>query len=74
MANSAEDDWPQNPLVAPDAARSNELLHSAQVDAQFQVLAGLRVIYADLIAEPVPDRLLELIQEFETTRASRHDS
>jgi hypothetical protein len=72
MACSTEDDRPENPLVAPDDSRSNELLHSAQVEAQFQVLAGLRVVYADLIAEPVPDRLLELIHEFET-RASRHD-
>jgi hypothetical protein len=72
MARSAEGDQSENQLVDLDALRGNGLLHSAQVGAQVRVIAGLRVVYADLIAEPVPDRLLELIHEFET-RASRHD-
>ncbi|WP_046867635.1 hypothetical protein [Microvirga massiliensis] len=72
MARSAEDDWPENQRVAPDASRSNELLHRARMEAQSQVFAGLRVMDAELIAEPVPDRRLGLIQEFEATRASRH--
>ena len=78
MARSTEDGWLENQRVAPGASQSNGLLHRARVEAQFQVSAGLRVMYADLyvdlIAETVPDRRLELIQGFEATRASRHDS
>ena len=74
MARSVEDDWPENQRVAPGASRSNELLHHARVEAPFQVFAGLRVTDAELFAEPVPDRRLELIQGFEVTRVLRHDS
>ena len=78
MARSVEDDWSENQRVAPGASRSNELLHRARVETRFQVFAGLCVkdagLYVDLIVEPVPDRLLELAQEVDATRASRHDS
>jgi hypothetical protein len=65
MMRSAEEDWPENQPVDPDTSGSDELLNGAQVEAQVRLIAGLRAIYADLLAEPVPDRLLELIREFE---------
>jgi hypothetical protein len=65
MARSATGDRPQNPLVASAAVESNRLRRSAQVEVQARIIAGLRAMWADLLAEPVPDRLLELIREFE---------
>jgi hypothetical protein len=35
------------------------------VEMQCHILAGLRAMYADLLAQPVPDYLLTFIREFE---------
>ncbi len=72
MARSAEGDRPENQPVDLDALRGND--HSAQVEAQVRVIAGLRAMYAELLAEPVPAHLLQLIREFETIEASQRDS
>ena len=74
MARSATGDRPQSPFVASAAVESNRLRWSAQVEAQARIIAGLRAMWADLLAEPVPAHLLQLIREFETRKASRHDT
>ncbi|WP_046869678.1 NepR family anti-sigma factor [Microvirga massiliensis] len=74
MAHGPTRDWPEGQLPAPAGAWSNRLQRSAQVEAQFRIIVGLRAMYVDLLAEPVPDRLLELIREYGTTETSRHDS
>ena len=73
MARSVEDDWPENQCVSPGASRSNELLHRARVEAQFQVFAGLRAMWADLLAQPVPAHLLRLIREFKSKQKGSQD-
>jgi hypothetical protein len=73
MARSATGDRPQSPFVASAAVESNRLRWSAQVEAQARVMAELRVMWADLLAEPVPAHLLQFIREIESKQKGSDD-
>ena len=73
MARSATGDQPQSPFVASAAVESNRLRRSAQVKAQARIIAGLRAMWADPLAEPVPAHLLQFIREIESKQKGSDD-
>ncbi|WP_046869668.1 hypothetical protein [Microvirga massiliensis] len=65
MARSATGDRSQSQPVATTGVQSSSPRRSAQVEAQDRIIAGLRAMWADLLARPVPAHLLHLVREFE---------
>jgi hypothetical protein len=75
MAHITKEDWPESWLVAaPGVPQSHGLLRNAWIAAQFRIVAGLRAMYADLLAESVPAHLLQLVREVEIRETLRHDA
>ena len=75
MAHHTKEDWPGRWLVAaPGVLRRRGFVLVTHVAAQDRIIAGLRAMYTDLLAEPVPAHLLKLIREVEIREASRHDA
>ena len=66
MATGTLGNWREGQIVVvPHAWRGDGLLRDMPVEMQCHIEAGLRVMYADLLAQPVPDYLLTFIREFE---------
>ena len=74
MARSADEDRLEGQRAAPSPFRTGRSPRCAQIEAQFRIIAGLRAMYADVVAEPMPDHLLKLIRKVESRVASRHDA
>jgi hypothetical protein len=44
-----------------------------RIEPQYRVMAGLRAMWADLLAEPVPAHLLQFIREIESKQKGSDD-
>jgi hypothetical protein len=75
MTRSADEDRLEGQRAPPGAFRNGRSPRCAQIESQFRIIAGLRAMYADLVAEPVPDRLAQLLRAFELRQeGARHDT
>jgi hypothetical protein len=60
-------------VVVPHAWRGDGLLADMNPEAQCRIGAGLRALYADLISEPIPDRLLAIILQLDMDKEVEAD-
>ena len=73
MARSTTGDQRESPPVAPAAVESSRSNRWAHIKVQFRTMVGLRAMWADLRAQPVPTHLLHLIREFESRQRRSDD-
>ena len=72
MAQRAYDDWSDGQMVTvPHAWRGDGILSDMQSQAQCRISAGLRALYAELIEQPLPERLERLVEELDARLEGR---
>jgi hypothetical protein len=60
-------------LIIPHTRRGDGVLADISRETQCRIGAGLRALYADLLAAPVPDRLLAIIRHFDQHEEAEAD-
>ena len=72
MGRSARADWSKGDLVVvPHAWRGDGLLADRPAETRCRIGAGLRAMYTELLLQPVPPHLTQLVLALETRLEGR---
>lgn len=68
MADDVTEDWPTGLIiVVPHAWRGDSLWRDIQAQTQDRIGMGLKIMYAELLQQPLSPGLERLIQEIEAS-------